>query len=339
MKQATIKDLAKYLSLSTSTISRALLNEKHIHPETRERVLEAVEKLGYKPNAVAHSLRYGHSKTIGFIVPEMVTPFSSELLRGIQKLLNPKGYKIIIMQSDEDPGMERQNLLLLESFSVDAIIINPCHKTYNEDIYNEIINRGMPLVFCDRIPGSSIKASKVIIDDYKTASSIVQHLVDTGKKRIAHIMGPLSIANAAERAKGYKNITRKHHIYDPSLLVKVKGLDFENGKSAIQQLVNRKVEFDAIFAFTDILAIGAMNYLLHKGYHIPQDVAIASFSGTQLSSIVYPQLTTVAQPLIKMGEAAAELVLEKIANKGVPDKTVLLEPLLVIRSSTGVIKE
>lgn len=334
MRRITIKDLSKHLSLSTSTISRALVNDKNIHPETKRRVLEAAEKLGYKPNLAALNLKYGQSKSIGFIVPEMVTPFSTAILRGIQKMLNPQGYRILMMQSDEDPILERQHLLFLEAFNVDAIIINLCHETYNQDVYQQILDRGTPLIFFDRIPSASLDVSKVIVDDHVKASLMVEHLVEIGRKRIVHIMGPSSIRNAIERAVGYQRILTKHQLYDPALTIKTTGIGFEDGRNAVQQLMNKKVEFDAIFAFTDTLAIGAMNYLLENKVKIPDEIAIASFSGTELSTIVYPPLTTVEQPLVEMGEAAAELTLEKIRDKATKNRTVVLTPKLVYRGST-----
>lgn len=334
MKRITIKELSKHLLLSTSTISRALTDDKNIHPDTRKKVLEAAGKLGYKPNPVALSLRYGHSRTIGLVVPEMVTPFSASVLRGIQNILSPIGYRIIIMQSDEDPFIERQNLLLLEEFNVDGIIINLCDQTQNEELYRELLDRGTPLVFFDRIPKASLDVSKVIVDDSIKASLMVQHLIETGKKKIAHIMGPPSIRNATERASGYRDILIKHRIFDPDLIVETNGTDFNTGRNAVQVLMSKNIRFDAIFAFTDTLAIGAMNYLLEQGVKIPQEVAIASFSGTELSTLVYPQLTTVEQPLTKMGEAAANLILEKVENNAAKNKTISLVPTLKYRGST-----
>jgi LacI family transcriptional regulator len=334
MKRTTLKDLAQYLSLSTSTISRALLNDKNINAETKNKVLEAAEKLGYKPNATALSLKYGKTKSIGFVVPEMVTPFSAKVLQGVQKILYPLGYKLIILESDEDPARERDNLFLLESFNVDGIILNLCHETYNQNIYQEIINRGTPLVFFDRMPGNDLDVSKVIVNDFIKASLMVEHLISCGRTKIVHLMGPPTVRNAAERARGYKQILTKHHIYDPLLLIKSDGASFEDGKRAAKKLLESKIAFDSIFAFTDTLAIGAMNYLLEQNIKIPEEVAIASFSGTTLSTNVFPKLTSVEQPLAKMGEVAAELILEKINDDTFPNKTIVLEAELVYRQST-----
>ncbi len=334
MKRITIKDLAKHLLLSTSTVSRALLNDKNIHPDTKQKVLDAAEQLGYRPNPVALSLKYGQSKNIGLVVPEMITPFSAKVLRGLQNILYPLGYRIIITESDENPEIERKNLLLLEEFNVDGIIINLCHETHNQDLYQQIIGRGIPLVFFDRIPGKSIDASKVIVNDRMKTSLMIEHLVDSGRKRIVHLMGPATIRNAAERATGYKQILNKYGIFDPDLMVKTAGATFEDGKKAISQLLDKKIEFDGVFAFTDTLAIGAMNCLLGQGIKIPEEVAIASFSGTELATVVYPPLTSVEQPLFQMGETAAGLILEKIKDSNAASRTVVMEADLIYRAST-----
>ncbi|SIR56252.1 LacI family DNA-binding transcriptional regulator [Chryseobacterium sp. RU33C] len=334
MKRATIKDLSKFLSLSTSTISRALLNDKNVNFETRQRVLDAADQLGYKPNLTALNLKSGKSKTIGIVVPEMVTPFSAKVLEGIQNVLYPLGYRLVITQCDENPLIERENLELLEGFDVDGIIINVCHETFNNDIYRRIMGQGIPLVFFDRIPDKALDVSKVIVDDYIKTSLMVEHLVETGRKRIAYIMGPPTIRNVRERFNGYKRIVDKYGIFDERLITQTEGMTFNDGRNAIQQLLDKKVEFDSVFAFSDTLAIGAMNFLLEKSLKIPDDVAVASFSGTELSTMVYPQLTSVQQPLTKMGEIAAELILEKIKDNSTPSKTVSLDALLVFRTST-----
>jgi len=334
MKRITIKDLSKFLSLSTSTISRALLNDKNINPETQKRVLEAAEQLGYKPNPAAISLKYGQSRNIGLVVPEMITPFSSKVLQGIQEVLYPLGYRVIITQSDENPLIERKNLQLLEEFNVEGIIINLSHETYNEEMYKNIIGRGTPMVFFDRIPGKSLEVSKVIVDDQIKASLVVEHLIHTGKKKIAHIMGPSTIRNVIERASGYKRILEKHHIFDPNLIIQTEGMTFEDGKNATRKLFDIGVDFDSIFAFSDTLAIGAINYLHEKGIKIPEEVSVASFSGTELATIVHPQLTSVEQPLLKMGMAAAELVLEKIRDHSASSRTIVLDTQLIYRAST-----
>ncbi|CAH0233972.1 LacI family DNA-binding transcriptional regulator [Chryseobacterium sp. Bi04] len=334
MKRITIKDLSKFLSLSTSTISRALLHDKNVNDETRKRVLDAANKMGYKPNLTALNLQSGQSKTIGFVVPEMITPFSAKVLKGIQNIMYPLGYRIIITQCDEDPLIERKNLQLLEEFNVDAIIINLCHETYNNDIYQHIMRQGTPLIFFDRLPHESLDVSKVIVNDYIKASLMVEYLIKTGRKRIVYIMGPTTIRNVTERMNGYKRILMKYNIFDENLIIQANGMTVQHGRDIIQELLNKNIEFDSIFAFSDTLAMGVMNYLLEQKIRIPEDVSVASFSGTELSSMVYPQLTSVQQPLEEMGEKAAELALEKIKDHSAPSRSVLMDAELVYRAST-----
>lgn len=168
MKHITIKDIAKHLSLSVSTVSRALVNDKNIRRETKEKVLEAAKTLDYKPNPVATNLKYGHTNTVGVIVPEMVTPFASQVINGIQSLLYANGMKVIIAESGEDPHKERENLQMMERFMVDGIIICLCSYKKNKDEYIRLQQAEMPMVFYDRIP-HGMNVSQVIVDDYMKA--------------------------------------------------------------------------------------------------------------------------------------------------------------------------
>lgn len=334
MKHVTIKDIANHLTLSVSTVSRALTDDKNIRRETKEKVLAAAKALGYRPNPVATNLKYGRTNTVGVIVPEMVTPFASQVIEGIQKVLYAKGLKVIIAQSDENPQREKENLQLMESFMVDGIIICLCHHAENRALYTQLQEEGIPMVFFDRIPKDK-DASKVIVDDYAKSFFMMEHLIRSGRRRIAHLQAPSYIYNSVERFRGYKDALTKFRIpYDDSLVIKT-GMTIDDGRRAAEQLTRANTSFDALFAFTDTLAIGAMNYLREQGISIPEEVAIASFSGTILSTIVYPQLTTVEQPLEEMGEAAARLMLEKINDPSAKNRTIVLDAKIRVRGSTG----
>lgn len=319
MKHVTIKDIAHYLTISVSTVSRALTDDKNIRRETKEKVLEAAKTLGYKPNPVATNLKYGHTNTVGVIIPEGVTPFASQVMNGIQSMLYAKGMKVIIAESSENPDKEKDNLQLMERFMVDGIIINLCSYKKNKDEYLRLQQAGMPMVFYDRIP-HGLEVSQVIVDDYTKSFFLIERLIRSGYKKIAHIQGPDDVYNSIERARGYKDALSKFKIpFEKDLLVKT-GMTFEDGARAADALISRDIVFDAVFAFTDTLAIGAMNRLRESGKKIPEEVAIASFSGTELSTIVYPQLTTVEQPLFEMGKTVAELILEKIKDPSCPNR-------------------
>ena len=336
MKYITIKDIARHLSISVSTVSRALGDDKNIRKETKEKVIEAAKRLGYRPNPVAINLKYGHTNTVGVIVPEMVTPFASRVINGIQEVLHTKNIKVIIAESGGDPEKEKENLQLMEGFMVDGIIICLCSYKRNKEEYARLQQAGMPMVFYDRIP-YGLEVPQVIVDDYMKSFFLVESLIRSGRKQIVHIQGPDDIYNSIERVRGYKDALAKFGIpFDKNknnMLIKT-GMTFEEGKKAADILVERNIPFNAIFAFTETLAIGAMNRLRELGKKIPEEIAVASFSGTELSNIVYPKLTTVEPPLYQMGKKAAELILEKIKDPASPNHSIVLDAEIKMRAST-----
>lgn len=333
MKYITIKDIARHLSISVSTVSRALGDDKNIRKETKEKVIEAAKRLGYRPNPVAINLKYGHTNTVGVIVPEMVTPFASRVINGIQEVLHTKNIKVIIAESG-DPEKEKENLQLMEGFMVDGIIICLCSYKRNKEEYARLQQAGMPMVFYDRIP-YGLEVPQVIVDDYMKSFFLVESLIRSGRKQIVHIQGPDDIYNSIERVRGYKDALAKFGIpFDKNNMLIKTGMTFEEGKKAADILVERNIPFNAIFAFTETLAIGAMNRLRELGKKIPEEIAVASFSGTELSNIVYPKLTTVEPPLYQMGKKAAELILEKIKDPASPNHSIVLDAEIKMRAST-----
>lgn len=335
MKHTTIKDIARYLSISVSTVSRALVDDKNVRKETRERVLEAARILEYRPNPVATNLKYGHTNTVGVIVPEMVTPFASTVVGGIQNVLYRNGIKVIVADSREDPAREKENLELMEHFMVDGIIISLCSYRKNREDYLRLQKAEMPMVFYDRIP-HGLDVPQVIVDDYRKSFFLVEKLILGGRRRIVHIQGPDDIYNSVERVRGYRDALEKYRLpFDGQTMLMKAGMTFEAGARVADDLVGRGIPFDAVFAFTDTIAIGLMNRLRELGRRIPEDVAVASFSGTELSTIVYPRLTTVEPPLFQMGEKAAGLILEKIRNHDCPDRTEVVNAEIRMRESSG----
>lgn len=333
MKRVTIKDIAKHLTISVSTVSRALSDDKNIRSETKERVLEAAKELGYKPNPVATNLKFGRTNTIGVIVPEMVTPYAAEVIRGVQDVLYPKGIKVIIAQSSEDFILERANIAMMEEFMVDGMIVSLVDYKKNLDEFARLNKEGMPMVFFDRIP-HGMDVSQVLVDDYLKSFFLVEHLIRSGRRCIAHLKGPDYVYNAHERFRAYRDALNKFNIkLDEDLIISGK-LDFADGAKAVDELLGKDMELDAIFAFTDTLAIGALNQLRTRGVKCPEQVAVASFSGTELATIVNPQLTTVEPPLHQMGEEAANLILEKLKCSISPTRSIVLDAVMCVREST-----
>lgn len=241
---------------------------------------------------------------------------------------------MIIAESGGDPEKEKENLQLMEGFMVDGIIICLCSYKRNKEEYARLQQAGMPMVFYDRIP-YGLEVPQVIVDDYMKSFFLVESLIRSGRKQIVHIQGPDDIYNSIERVRGYKDALAKFGIpFDKNNMLIKTGMTFEEGKKAADILVERNIPFNAIFAFTETLAIGAMNRLRELGKKIPEEIAIASFSGTELSNIVYPKLTTVEPPLYQMGKSAAELILEKIKDPASPNHSIVLDAEIKMRAST-----
>lgn len=334
MKHITIKDIAKELSVSVATVSRALSGDKNIRRETKEKILEMAERLGYMPNPVALNLKSMRTNTIGVIVPEMDTPFYARIIDGMQNVLYKKGLKVIIAQSGEDFEREKENLRLMERFMVDGIIIGICHKDKNKSEFQRLITKGIPLVFYDRIP-IGIDVSKVIADDYIKTSFLMEHLIRKGIREIAHIKAPDYMESSSVRFRAYKDALEKFKIpYNEELVIESPGMHFEDGIRATKNLLEKNIPIKAIFVYTDLVAVGVMHYLRSQNISIPQDIAVAGFSGTILSEMVYPALTTVDLPLIEMGERVAELILQKIDNPSVGNQTITVDAKIQLREST-----
>lgn len=333
MKHITIKDIARSLSISVSTVSRALTDDKNIRKETRDMVLEEAQRLGYKRNPVAMNLKMGRTNTIGVIVPEMHTPYASQVIKGVQEVLYKKNQKVMIAESDENPDRELENLKMMEQYMVDGLIVSLCSYRKNIEMYRQLADGGMAIVFYDRIP-YDLQMPQVLVDDNVDSYFMVEHLIRLGKKRIAYLQGPDDIYNAYQRGLGYREAMEKFQLFDPRLIVKT-GMTFKDGADAIDHLIFNKVDFDAVYAFTDTLAIGAQNRLRAIGKRVPEDVFVAGFSGTELSTIVSPQITTMEPPLEEMGRKAAELVMEKIGKPDMENRVVVLKTTMKCRESTG----
>ena len=334
MKYVTIKDIARELVVSVSTVSRALNNDTNIRKETREKIQAAAKRMGYVPNPVATNLKFGRTKTIGVIVPEMSTPYAAKVIDGIQDICYHNNYKVIIASSSEDADKEKESLDIMMQFMIDGIIACRCNYNKNTELFQKITSQHIPLVFYDRIP-YNIEAPQVIVDDETKAFFLVEHLIRAGRKNIAYIGSNFdTVYNSVLRYNGYREALQRYGLeYNPNIVIQTEGLNYSDGAAAVDKLRHEKT--DAIFAFTDTLAIGAMNRLKSIGRSIPKDVAVAGFSGTNLCTIVSPQLTTVEPQQFEMGQKAAELIIKHITNpSSSKSEKVIIDADIIYREST-----
>ena len=334
MKYVTIKDIARELLVSVSTVSRALNDDPSIRKETREKIQAAAKRMGYVPNPVATNLKFGRTKTIGVIVPEMSTPYAALVIDGIQDICYHNNYKVIIASSSEDADKERESLDIMMQFMIDGIIACRCDYNKNTELYQKIQEQHIPLVFYDRIP-HNIEAPQVIVDDETKAYFLIEHLIRAGRKNIAYIGANFdTVYNSVLRHKGYREALQRYGLeYNPNIVIQTVGLHYSDGAAAVDKL--RHESTDAIFAFTDTLAIGAMNRLKSMGRNVPIDVAVAGFSGTNLATIVSPQLTTVEPRQFEMGQRAAELIIKLINNPSSnSNEKFIIDADIIYREST-----
>jgi LacI family transcriptional regulator len=333
-KYATLKDIAKALSISTATVSRALSDRWDVNCETKKLVIEEAKRQNYRPNPIATRLQNKRTKTIGLVVPEFTSLFFPNVIAGIQKVIDEAGFHLLITQSQESIEIEEKNLKLLESNMVEGILISITRDGENAEYYQRLIDGGIPIVFFNRIP-SKVEAPKVIIDDYKLAFFATEHLIYNGFKKIYHFEGPVNLSVSKERRRGFVDAMKKHHheITDKSIVTA--GVLSEKGYIAMQGLITKNDLPDAIFCFNDPTALGALKAIKEAGLKCPDDVALVGFSETEIAQLVEPPLTSILQPTFEIGEMAAKLLLEQLdENSHIPYRTVSLLAKMNIRKSS-----
>ncbi|MGD9210338.1 MAG: LacI family DNA-binding transcriptional regulator [Desulfobacteraceae bacterium] len=335
MPPTTIKDIAKRLKLSPSTVSRALRNHPDISITTKKRVISLANQLDYQPNSIAQSLQTQKTKTIGVIVPEIKQPFFAAVINGIEEFAFNAGYTIIVCQSNECYQREVVYTRLLVSHRVAGLLVSLSKETRNFDHFKVVLRRDIPLVFFDRV-SPALEVSKVVVDDYQGAFDMVTHLISCGYKRIAHLAGPENLSICRFRKKGYIDALKQHNIPIDTALIISGGLDNSDGMVGFRKLLTLKKKPDAIFAVNDPVATGAFAVIKAKGLKIPQEIALAGFSNTQMTSLIDPPLSTVEQPTYEIGKIAAELLMMQIhsSKEDFKPQLKILKTELIIREST-----
>ncbi|MDV3308806.1 MAG: LacI family transcriptional regulator [Cyclobacteriaceae bacterium] len=337
--QVTIKDIARELGISPSTVSRALKDHPDISPETKRAVNELAEKLNYQPNIVALSLRQSKTNTLGVIIPEIVHFFFSTVISGIEDVAYSAGYNVILTQSNESSQREITDMKALFNSRVDGMLLSLSRETTNFDHIDAMLAKGVPMVFFDRVydhPGTS----KVIVDDRGGAREATLHLIDQGCKRIAHIEGSPNLDITRQRLEGYLDALKERNMpIDESLIIPCPEATIEAGKRSTERLLNLSPLPDGIFATNDPVAMGAMQVIRGKGLSIPGDIAVVGFSNWLFSSMMDPPLSSVDQPGFEMGQEATKLLISQIETRSKDDVepkpvTKVLKTKLIIRESS-----
>lgn len=331
--QVTIIDLAKELGISKSTVSRALRGHSDIHEGTRKMVLELAQKLEYEPNPLASGLLKNRTNTIGIIVPEFRHYFFPAFIIGAQSVLSKAGYNVMICQSDECYETEVTNVKALMSSRVDGFLVSVTSQTNNFDHFRTIMRKEVPLIFFNRVC-PELETPQVVVDDYHGAFIAVEHLIEQGYKRIAHMAGPSSLQLCKNRKQGYLDALQKHNLpIDNELII---DFNLTEGEARIyaNHLLNLPNPPDAIFAINDPTAIEVMILAKNKGIKIPEELGVVGFSNDPVSTIVEPQLTTIEQPIGEMGELSATLLIKALDEKIITNERHQLLTKLIVRGSS-----
>jgi LacI family transcriptional regulator/LacI family repressor for deo operon, udp, cdd, tsx, nupC, and nupG len=333
----TIKDIAKLLGISKSTVSRALTEHSDINAETRERVLAMAKKLDYQPNAIALNLKQQRTNTIGIIIPETVNRFFSKAVGGIQKVANLAGYNVVICQSYESYVTEKNIIKSLIASHVDGLLISVSHETDKTDHFDSLLQKNIPVVFFDRIC-ETVNASQVFTDNYEISFEATEHLITQGCQRIAIVAGPQHLFNSRKRLEGYLGALKKNGMPIRENYIMHSDFRNENIETYTRYLINLNPRPDAVIAINDMAAIEMMHVIKKNGLKIPEDIAVLGFNNEHVSKFIEPSLSTIDLPAYDMGSAAAELLLHQIKYGNSEPQRKLIKSRLIVRESTHLIK-
>lgn len=331
--QTTIKDIARILGISPSTVSRALKGHPDISEKTRRAVEELAKSMKYKPNAIALSLRKSKTNIIGIIIPQIIHHFFSSIISGIEDYTSKMGYNIIICQSNESAEREVNNVYTLISSRVDGILISRTKETTDFSHYKSIIESEIPLVFFDRVC-PDIVTDRVIIDDAGAAYNATEWLIKTGCKKLAHYKGPENLLITRKRLQGFKDALSKNNLELFENMI-IKAENFDEAFSVTEKLISEGNIPDGIFAVNDMSALGAIFALKKHQISVPEQVAVVGFTNENISEYSEPSITTIEQHGYQMGYKAAELLIKRINNENKNEfVTEVIPTKLIIRNST-----
>lgn len=334
--RVTIKDIAKSANVSTTTVSKVINNKvDDISKATIDKVKKVIKEQNYTPNSLARSMITKKTKTVGLIIPDIRNPFFTDLVRGAEDIANERGYNLFFCNTDDDLSKEIKYINTLIEKQVDGIALAGSANR-NPKIEKDI-NINVPLVTLDRNVYFSKVKGIIEINNFKGAYEATTHLINLGHRDILLLIGSQDLKTSKDRLKGYKEALKDNNIKINENNIKIGTYDKEFGKKIIDDLKG-KLSATAIFCGNDLIAIGAIKSLKEQGYKVPEDVSIVGFDDIYISSLLTPALTTVHQPSYKIGYTAVKLLINTLENKCTSNKTIIIEPELVIRESTSKLK-
>ena len=331
---ATIKDIAKVLKISVSTVSRALRDTYDVSQETKEKVLAVALDLKYKPNFNATALSKRSTHNIGVILPYITNYYFSNVITGVQEVAYNKDFTVTLFLTNDSHEREIFITQNLPVSSLDGLLVSVSSNSNSCNHFQELMDNGLPIVFFDRV-ASNIKTSKVMQDDYNGAFKAVEHLIKRGYRRIAHIAGPPELTFTQKRLQGYLDALKKNKMTFNQKWVVHSGFSQESGEKDTYELLSIKPKPDAIFAVNDRKAIGAMIALKTKNVVIGKEMGVIGFTNDPMSTIISPTLSTIAEPAFDIGKIGCEILMKNIKKRNFLPEEITLPCPLIIRESTS----
>lgn len=330
--KVTILDVARESGVSYSTVSRVLNGFDFVKGSTRERVLEAAEKLGYVANIQARSLAGGRTQIVGILVPGLDNGYITEIVSGIDQELSQSDYDLMLYTTHRFRGKESLYVKTIANGLVDGLILLVPHNS--ENYLEALPTDDFPYVLVDQID-TTHQSTSVDATNWQGAYDAVTYLISLGHRRVGFITGHLSLNSARERLDGYRAALQHHHLPIEDCLIVEGDYSTKSGYTAAKQLLALKSTPTAIFAANDLTAFGVYDAVLEAGLHIPDQMSVIGFDDVPLASLVYPKLTTIRQPLVQIGRVAVRLLLERLEDPEKEARRVTLATELVIRESTA----
>ncbi len=332
--QVTMKEIAKKLGVSVSTISRALKDSPELHPETKRKIVEMAKEMNYQPNLLAQSLRISRTKTLGVIVPEITSHFFASCISGIQDFATKRGYNVMICQSNEFIDQEIANIRTLVASQVDALLISLSRETNHFEHLYDLYNREIPFVLFDRVQ-EDIPVSKVTFNDVGGAYHVTHHMLEQGCRRIVYVSGPEDLYISKKRKEGYLKALTEYGISEDEAIIKISDLTLEGNRKVAKEISEMKPRPDGVFCMIDPVAVDVLTYWKTIGVKVPEEICLAGFTDNPTAAVVEPPLTTVSQPGYEMGRLAVCHLLDQLEGLASDDPiSIVLETTLVPRKST-----
>ena len=331
---SNLKDIAKKLNISISTVSRVVNGKTYVKPETREQVMQALDELNYMPNQVARSLKNKSTKTIGIMVPDIGEDFFAYVIKGIDDVLSRNGYAMILCDTGESAEKEELYLNLLSEKQIDGVILATVCKEH-KTLY-KLIAKELPIIFIDNLPNLKSNYDSVIIDNSRASYIAVEHLIKLGHKTIGTIIGKMDETTGYERLLGYKKALEDSKIDISESLIRIGDFKEKSGYENMKALLELNENISAVYVASSKMTYGAIKAIREKGLKIPEDVSLVGFDIHDVSGLITPSITTILQPEERIGKVAGELMLKRLQDSNERfNQKIVLDPDILIRDSCG----